>query len=144
MLCAQWWFGGNIYYSYFYQAEEGSDMCARPCTCLVCLRSFSAFQRWRFNPKTQAFTYVAGTTGVDMNGVYGTKGAPSAANFPGARESYGAVMDAADNYWLFGGKGASLRARSAAGHRRDALSGFHDTHQSRLMQATGPAEQAKT
>ena len=43
----------------------------------------------------------------DMPAVYGTQGTPSAANNPGARNSYASCKDASGNFWLFGGADAN-------------------------------------
>jgi hypothetical protein len=58
---------------------------------------------WKFNGS--GWTWVAGSSGTDQPGVYGTLGVAAAGNTPGAR--YGAVSwtDASGNFWLFGGEG---------------------------------------
>jgi N-acetylneuraminic acid mutarotase len=58
---------------------------------------------WKFS--AGEWTWMGGSNAFDRNGIYGTKGTASPANFPGAR--YGAAnwTDAAGNFWLFGGFG---------------------------------------
>jgi hypothetical protein len=51
------------------------------------------------------WTWMGGSNIVDQYGVYGTEGTPAPANFPGARDSATARVDAAGNVWLFGGFG---------------------------------------
>jgi N-acetylneuraminic acid mutarotase len=68
---------------------------------------------WEFDPKlgaTGEWTWMGGSTSVGslfggQSGVYGTLGTASATNVPGGR--YGAIswIDAAGNFWLFGGNG---------------------------------------
>jgi N-acetylneuraminic acid mutarotase len=70
---------------------------------------------WMFNPSTNQWTWMGGSSTFPCNvtidecsppsGVYGTMGTPAAANFPGSR-AYGATWaDASGNFWLFGGSG---------------------------------------
>jgi len=70
---------------------------------------------WTFDGAT--WTWVGGSSTGSSPGVYGTKGVPAAANFPGGRENMVAAMDAAGNFWLFGGYGYS--ASGAAGRLND-------------------------
>lgn len=52
------------------------------------------------------WTWEGGSKTADALGVYGTLGAGSAANVPGARWKPTAWTDAAGNFWLLGGVGA--------------------------------------
>jgi N-acetylneuraminic acid mutarotase len=52
-----------------------------------------------------AFTWVNGPRNGLLNGLYGTKGVPSANTVPGARNGSAAWTDASRNLWLFGGYG---------------------------------------
>jgi N-acetylneuraminic acid mutarotase len=61
---------------------------------------------WKYS--AGQWTWMSGpnvSNPVSVNGIYGTKGRPSASNIPGAR--YGSVgwTDASGNLWLFGGDG---------------------------------------
>jgi N-acetylneuraminic acid mutarotase len=65
---------------------------------------------WEFNPKTQEWVWVGGSSTVPTYnqgnpGVYGTLGTPAAANLPGGRESANSWIDNNGNFWLFGGSG---------------------------------------
>jgi N-acetylneuraminic acid mutarotase len=69
---------------------------------------------WKFDPSTQEWTWVGGssavpaqTSGVDggVPGVYGVKGTGSSANIPGGRDTATGWVDAQGNLWLFGGIG---------------------------------------
>jgi len=65
---------------------------------------------WKFDPVSQQWTWVGGSTTVPANaqplaGVYGTLGKPTAANFPGARNSGSAWISGDGQLWLFGGVG---------------------------------------
>jgi len=62
-------------------------------------------------PKSPAihneWTWVSGAETVDQLGVYGTQGAASTSNTPGARVNANSWTDASGNLWLFGGYGGS-------------------------------------
>ena len=58
---------------------------------------------WQYNPATGAWTWVSGSNTSGAAGVYGTKGATSAANVPGARYASAGWTDSTGNLWLFGG-----------------------------------------
>jgi N-acetylneuraminic acid mutarotase len=51
------------------------------------------------------WTWEAGLNTVNASGVYGTRGAASASNLPGARYDSSSWTDSAGNFWLFGGVG---------------------------------------
>ncbi|MBI2270491.1 MAG: hypothetical protein HYU69_09075, partial [Bacteroidetes bacterium] len=59
---------------------------------------------WKYDPVTNQWTWIKGPSGVNQPGVYGVKGVPSPANYPGAR-SHGIASwtDLSGNLWLFGG-----------------------------------------
>jgi Galactose oxidase, central domain/Kelch motif len=48
---------------------------------------------------------VPGSSLINQNGVYGTKGTAAAGNTPGGRQTAATWVDAAGNLWLFGGEG---------------------------------------
>ncbi len=60
---------------------------------------------WKYNPTTNQWTWVRGSSGPNAVGVYGTQGLPANSNEPGAREFAMYWTDAAGNFWLFGGDG---------------------------------------
>ena len=63
---------------------------------------------WEYSPYVGTWTWVSGTDVTNAPGIYGTQGAASTTNAPGAR--FGAVSwnDAYGNLWLFGGQGYGL------------------------------------
>jgi hypothetical protein len=60
---------------------------------------------WKYNPSSNMWTWVKGDSTTNVNGVYGTKGVPSASNNPGARISSAYWTDLSGNFWLYGGDG---------------------------------------
>lgn len=52
------------------------------------------------------WTWMSGAEAVDQVGVYGTQGAATSTNTPGARAGASSWVDASGNFWLFGGYGA--------------------------------------
>jgi len=59
---------------------------------------------WKFNPTTNAWTWVGGSSTAGQTGVYGTQGIPSSSNIPGARERATGWSDRNGSFWLFGGR----------------------------------------
>lgn len=62
---------------------------------------------WKFTPSTNQWTWVSGGDSPNAVGVYGTLGSTAATNFPGSRSGAASWIDAAGNFWLFGGNGIS-------------------------------------
>ncbi len=62
---------------------------------------------WKFTPSTNQWTWVSGGNAPNALGVYGTQGATAATNVPGSRSPAAFWIDAAGNFWLFGGNGIS-------------------------------------
>jgi N-acetylneuraminic acid mutarotase len=60
---------------------------------------------WKFDPVTELWTWVSGSSSEGLAGVYGTQGVPSASNVPGSRIPNTSWTDTAGNLWLFGGYG---------------------------------------
>jgi N-acetylneuraminic acid mutarotase len=60
---------------------------------------------WKYNPATNAWTWVKGDSIINIGCTYGTRGVPAPGNKPGARSSSATWTDAAGNLWLFGGTG---------------------------------------
>jgi len=57
---------------------------------------------WKFNPATQEWTWMAGSSLNAQNGNYGILGVPSASNEPGGRDGNATWIDGSGNLWLFG------------------------------------------
>jgi N-acetylneuraminic acid mutarotase len=60
---------------------------------------------WEFNPSSNEWTWMSGSSTYDQFGVYGTLGAPAAGNTPGGRNFQSSWTDSNGNFWLFGGFG---------------------------------------
>ena len=58
---------------------------------------------WNYDPATQQWTWVSGSSAPDATPVYGTLGLAAAQNQPGARFGSVTWIDAAGKLWLFGG-----------------------------------------
>jgi N-acetylneuraminic acid mutarotase len=66
---------------------------------------------WEFSPSTREWTWVGGSSNLDVNGtvagVYGTLGSLTAGSIPGSR-NFGVAWTSKDgSLWLFGGYGGS-------------------------------------
>jgi N-acetylneuraminic acid mutarotase len=60
---------------------------------------------WSYNPTSNLWTWVSGSSAPNASGVYGTRNIAAAGNVPGARGISAAWIDSAGNLWLFGGEG---------------------------------------
>jgi len=60
---------------------------------------------WKYTPSSQQWTWMSGASTANAPGIYGTQGAGSTMNVPGAREGAISWMDSDGNLWLFGGQG---------------------------------------
>lgn len=58
---------------------------------------------WKYDPLSNEWTWMKGSSSPGAIGVYGTKGVPNATNTPGARNAYTKWNDGQDNLYLFGG-----------------------------------------
>ena len=59
---------------------------------------------WKYNPATNNWTWMSGSSTPNANGIYGTKCTPSPTSVPGARfENRAAWTDTGGNLWMFGG-----------------------------------------
>jgi len=58
---------------------------------------------WELNPTTKTWVWVSGSNTANAAGVYGSQGATSASNVPGARHGAIGWADSSGNLWLFGG-----------------------------------------
>ncbi len=64
---------------------------------------------WKYNPSTKEWTWIAGSSRVNQNGVYGTRGVASPNNIPGGRYGSAGWVDTSGNIWIFGGtQGSAL------------------------------------
>jgi N-acetylneuraminic acid mutarotase len=68
---------------------------------------------WKYNPGDNTGTWVSGSNTTDAGGVYGTQGAASLGNVPGARENASSWSDPSGSLWLFGGFGNDSARNSA-------------------------------
>lgn len=62
---------------------------------------------WRYDPATNNWTWMHGSSSIFALGTYGTQGVPAAANTPGNRQHSVAWTGADGNLWLFGGVSGS-------------------------------------
>ncbi len=60
---------------------------------------------WRFDPSTDQWTWMGGSSSLFSGGSYGALGAPAAENLPGSRISAATWTDKKGNLWMFGGSG---------------------------------------
>jgi N-acetylneuraminic acid mutarotase len=60
---------------------------------------------WEFNPSTNQWAWMGGSSTASHAGVYGTLGTPAAGNIPGGRYSAVSWIDGSGHLWLFGGVG---------------------------------------
>ncbi len=59
---------------------------------------------WRYNPVTNEWTWMAGSSTLNVLPVYGIQGQAAPTNNPGSRGGcYGAWKDCAGKFWMFGG-----------------------------------------
>jgi choice-of-anchor A domain-containing protein len=72
--------------------------------------SYEMIDLWKFDPRSSEWTWVDGinpVAGLFKTPVYGTKGVPGTANYPGPRGNAVSWTDSSGNFWLFGGSGWS-------------------------------------
>jgi len=58
---------------------------------------------WEYNPLTNIWRWISGSSIINQGGLYGTMGVSSPANNPPSRAGSNGWMDRAGNIWLFGG-----------------------------------------
>ncbi len=58
---------------------------------------------WKYNPTTDEWTWISGSSQANQTSSYGTKGVPSANNVPGGRMYSVGWIDSSNNLFLFGG-----------------------------------------
>ena len=72
---------------------------------------------WKYDPATNQWTWMSGPNGINLPGVWGTKGVPNAANYPPALNiGFVTWVDNQDNLWLFGGMGWGFPAAAFPGN----------------------------
>jgi gliding motility-associated-like protein len=60
---------------------------------------------WKYDITTGEWTWMSGPRFINVQGVYGTLGVPSANNFPNTRSESNAIwVDSNNNIWIFGGQ----------------------------------------
>jgi N-acetylneuraminic acid mutarotase len=69
---------------------------------------------WKYNPSTNEWTWMSGSTTCTQTGVYGTQGIPSVSNIPGARIGALTWFDNNGKLWLLGGQGYDAFGNSGA------------------------------
>lgn len=70
---------------------------------------------WKYNPSTNQFTWMKGSTSPNANGTYGTMGVPAAPNTPGARyNNLGWIDPNGKDLWLFGAEGFDINSTNVA------------------------------
>jgi hypothetical protein len=62
---------------------------------------------WKYNPGNGQWTWVSGSNLAAQQSVYGTEGTTAATNSPGSRARAACWMDAAGNFWIYGGLGTT-------------------------------------
>jgi N-acetylneuraminic acid mutarotase len=93
-----WLFGGvGVDWDGILCEDNGGDMC-------------DLNDLWKYDPATNAWTWMGGSNVAEEQGTYGTQGTPAPANMPGARDSALSWTDAQGNFWLFGGFGFDSRS----------------------------------
>ncbi|HWE86674.1 MAG TPA: chitobiase/beta-hexosaminidase C-terminal domain-containing protein [Terracidiphilus sp.] len=58
---------------------------------------------WEFDPSTNKWSWMGGSSTSSQAGVYGTLGTPAPGNMPGARQDSSSWTDSSGHFWLFGG-----------------------------------------
>lgn len=58
---------------------------------------------WKFDPSSNLWTWMTGSSAYNVIGTYGTQGVAAAANTPGARYNAMTWVDTSGNLWLSGG-----------------------------------------
>ncbi len=75
-----WLYGGDLNFS------PGADM-------------------WMYNTTINQWAWMSGSSVSNVAPVYGTKGVPDTANFPGGRFCYTSWKSCDEDFWMFGGSG---------------------------------------
>jgi hypothetical protein len=67
---------------------------------------------WEFNPSTNEWAWMSGSSTVGQPAVYGTLGVPAPGNIPASRDAAVSWTDNHGNLWLFGGWDVSSSAQT--------------------------------
>jgi hypothetical protein len=59
---------------------------------------------WKYDPSTENWTWMKGSSTVGQVGIYGSQGVPDPGNTPGARTEAISWVDKLGSLWLFGGR----------------------------------------
>lgn len=62
---------------------------------------------WKYSITGNTWTWIHGSSNVNVPGTYGTLGVSAASVTPGGRRAPACWKDASGNFWLFGGKGVA-------------------------------------
>ncbi|HWG77284.1 MAG TPA: kelch repeat-containing protein [Steroidobacteraceae bacterium] len=60
---------------------------------------------WKYDPTSNLWTWVSGSSSPNAAGSYGTQGTAAPTNMPGSRAAAMAWIDTAGNLWMMGGQG---------------------------------------
>ena len=74
---------------------------------------------WEYSPTLGQWSWVNGSNGENVNGVYNTIGEPTGTTDPGGRYAAGTWTDSSGNLWLFGGYGLDSNVNDTAGQLND-------------------------
>lgn len=58
---------------------------------------------WKYSPLSGTWTWISGSSAVNVAPVYGTKGVAAVSNEPGGKSAASSWLDTSGNFWLFGG-----------------------------------------
>jgi N-acetylneuraminic acid mutarotase len=58
---------------------------------------------WLYQPASNEWTWIGGSSMVQAGGTYGPQGTPTATAYPGARDAQLSWVDGRGNFWVFGG-----------------------------------------
>ncbi len=71
---------------------------------------------WKYDVGADQWIWIGGSSNTNQPGIYGTRGQPDPANWPGTRGTVATWADIDGNFWLFGGSG---QAASGSGYLND-------------------------
>jgi hypothetical protein len=60
---------------------------------------------WKYDPSTNQWTLIGGSSTPNVLGQYGTQGTPTSATWPGSRYMSATLIDQNGKFWLWGGYG---------------------------------------
>ncbi|MEZ4722569.1 MAG: kelch repeat-containing protein [Flavobacteriales bacterium] len=92
---------------------------------------------WKYNPSTNQWTWMKGSSGLNQNGIHGTQGTAASTNTPGARYASAGWADTLGNLWLFGGYGCPGGSTSSTGNLNDLWKYDTTTNEWTWMKGSG-------